>query len=336
MVPLSLLDLAPIRQGGDAAAALRATLELAPVAERSGYRRYWLAEHHNLPGVASAATAVLIGQVAATTQELRVGAGGIMLPNHAPLVIAEQFGTLASLFPGRIDLGVGRAPGGDPLAARALRRRLAGDADTFADDVVELQSYLAPARIGQRVQAVPGAGTCVPIWILGSSQFGAQLAAALGMPYAFASHFAPAQLFAAIELYRRSFRPSNNLPQPHVMLGVNAFVADSDSEARWLSSSVKQAFLALRHGSPVPLPPPVEGFEEQLEPGERAALQDVLRCSFVGTPEGVRQGLEGLLASTGADELMVSSMIFDPRARQRSYQLLAEHCEAEAQAPSPV
>ncbi|HTN84901.1 MAG TPA: LLM class flavin-dependent oxidoreductase [Sorangium sp.] len=251
MIPFSVLDLSPIVQGGDAAQALHNTLDLARHAERLGYRRYWLAEHHNMGGVASAATSVVIAHVAGGTSTIRVGAGGIMLPNHAPLVIAEQFGTLASLFPGRIDLGLGRAPGSDPLTARALRRNLAGDVDGFPQDVLELMGYFRPAEPGQPVRAVPGAGLDVPIWILGSSLFGAQLAAALGLPYAFASHFAPGQLMQAIALYRREFRPSAQLAQPRLMLGFNVFAAETDEEARRLWSSLQQAFINLRRGRPV-------------------------------------------------------------------------------------
>ena len=255
MVPLSVLDLAPIVEGGDAADAFRRSLDLARHAERWGYRRYWLAEHHGMPGIASAATAVVIGHVAAGTSTIRVGAGGIMLPNHAPLVIAEQFGTLASLFPGRIDLGLGRAPGSDQLTTRALRRNPLA-ADTFPDDVVELMGYFRPPHPRQLVRAVPGAGLDVPIWILGSSLFGAQLAAELGLPYAFASHFAPAALTEALEVYRARFKPSAQLERPYVMLGVNVFAAETDDEGRRLFTSLQQAFVNLRRGHPGPLPPP--------------------------------------------------------------------------------
>jgi luciferase family oxidoreductase group 1 len=328
MIPFSVLDLSPIVAGGNAAQALHNTLDLARHAERWGYRRYWLAEHHNMAGVASAATSVVIGYVAGGTSTIRVGAGGIMLPNHAPLVIAEQFGTLESLFPGRIDLGLGRAPGSDQLTARALRRNLAGDADAFPQDVLELMAYFRAPEPGQPVQAVPGAGLHVPVWILGSSLFGAQLAASLGLPYAFASHFAPAQMMAAIELYRHRFRPSGELAQPYVMLGINVFAADTDAEARRLLTSLQQAFLNLRRGRPGPVPPPIEGFESQLAPHERAGLAQALACTVVGTRETVRQGLEGFIARTGADELMVTSMIFDHAARLRSYEITAEvHAE---------
>jgi luciferase family oxidoreductase group 1 len=319
-VPLSVLDLATVVAGGDAAAALANTLDLARHVERLGYRRFWLAEHHNMPGIASAATAVVIAHVAAGTSAIRVGAGGIMLPNHSPLVIAEQFGTLEALHPGRIDLGVGRAPGTDPATAAALRR---GDSDAFPEDVVELLGYFEPAEKGQRIRAVPGAGLRVPVWILGSSLFGAQLAAALGLPYAFASHFAPAQLVPAIEAYRARFRPSARLARPYVMLGVNAFVADTEAEARLLFSSVQQAFVNLRTGRPGRLGPPVEGYERTLDPVERAILDDALSCSFVGTPDGVRDGLGAFAARTGADELMVVAQMYDHSARVRSYQRLA-------------
>ncbi len=319
---LSILDLAPIVEGGDAAQALRNTLDLARHAERWGYHRFWLAEHHGMPGVASAATAVVIGHVAAGTATIRVGAGGIMLPNHAPLVVAEQFGTLASLFPGRIDLGLGRAPGSDPATLRALRRSPAA-ADTFPRDVAELMGWFRPATPGQLVRAVPGAGLDVPIWILGSSLFGAELAAALGLPYAFASHFAPAAMAEALELYRSRFRPSERLQRPHVMLGVNVFAADTQAEAARLFTSLQQAFVNLRRGSPGPLPPPDERLEERLAPGDRLLVDQMLSCSVVGTPETVRHGLGALAERTGADELMLTSQIFDHRARLRSYEVVA-------------
>ncbi|WP_437959114.1 LLM class flavin-dependent oxidoreductase [Sorangium sp. So ce119] len=324
MIPFSVLDLSPIVQGGDAAQAFRNTLDLARHAERLGYRRYWLAEHHNMGGVASAATSIVIAHVASGTSTIRVGAGGIMLPNHAPLVIAEQFGTLASLFPGRIDLGLGRAPGSDPVTARALRRTLAGDVDGFPQDVLELMGYFRPVEPDQLVRAVPGAGLDVPIWILGSSLFGAQLAAALGLPYAFASHFAPGQMMQAIALYRREFRPSDQLAQPYVMLGFNVFAADTDEEARLLWTSLLQAFVNLRRGRPGPLPPPVDGFERELGPLERAGIEQALSCSVVGSPETVRRGLEAFIARTRADELMVTSQIFDHAARVRSFELTAQ------------
>ncbi len=322
MVPLSVLDLAPIVEGGDAADAFRRSLDLARHAERLGYRRFWLAEHHGMPGIASAATAVVIGHVAAGTSTIRVGAGGIMLPNHAPLVIAEQFGTLASLFPGRIDLGLGRAPGSDQLTTRALRRSPLA-AETFPADVVELMSYFQPTHPRQLVRAVPGAGLDVPIWILGSSLFGAQLAAELGLPFAFASHFAPAALDEALELYRARFKPSVQLERPHVMLGVNVFAAETDDEGRRLFSSLQQAFVNLRRGHPGKLPPPDAGFVERLHPGDRRLLDEMLSCSVVGSPATVQRGLEAFAARTGADELMVASQIYDHEARLRSYELAA-------------
>jgi luciferase family oxidoreductase group 1 len=324
MLPFSILDLSPIIAGSTASQALRNTLDLARHAERWGYRRYWLAEHHNMPGVASAATSIVIGHVASGTSTIRVGAGGIMLPNHAPLVIAEQFGTLESLFPGRIDLGLGRAPGTDPLTAHALRRNLAGDVDSFPDDVVELMTYFRPVEPGQRVQAVPGAGLNVPIWILGSSLFGAQLAASLGLPYAFASHFAPGQMMQAIELYRSRFRPSEQLAKPHVMLGLNVFAADTDQEARRLFTSLQQALVQLRRGRPAVLPPPVNDFESQLSPLDRAGLDESLACTVVGSPETVQRGVEDFLTRTAPDELMVASPIFDHAARLRSYEIMAQ------------
>ena len=323
MIPLSVLDLAPIAQGSDAAQALRNTLDLARHAERWGYERYWLAEHHGMPGIASAATAVVIGQVAAGTSTIRVGAGGIMLPNHAPLLIAEQFGTLESLYPGRIDLGLGRAPGSDQTVARALRRDPTA-AESFPEDVAELLAYFRAAEPGQVVRAVPGAGLDVPVWILGSSLYGAQLAAAFGLPYAFASHFAPRLLSEAVETYRTNFRPSARLTQPYVMLGVNVFAADSDGEAQRLFTSLQQAFVSLRRGHPGPLPPPVDDFDEQLTPMDRLGISEMLACSFVGSPESVQRGIARFVAATGADELMVTSQIFDHAARLRSYEITAQ------------
>jgi luciferase family oxidoreductase group 1 len=322
--PFSVLDLSPIVQGGDASLAFRNTLDLARHAERWGYRRFWLAEHHNMPGIASAATAVVIGHVAAGTSTIRVGAGGIMLPNHAPLVIAEQFGTLAALHPGRIDLGLGRAPGTDPVTTRALRRDLAGHADSFPDDVVELLSYFREATPGQRVRAVPGAGLDVPVWILGSSLFGARLAAELGLPYAFASHFAPDLLDEALRVYRRSFRPSASLGEPYVMLGVNVFAANSDGEARRLLTSLQQAFVALRRGMPGPLGPPVESMVGLWSDLERQQLDQALACSVVGSPDTVRRGLDAFMARTRADEILVAAQIFDHAARLRSFEIVSE------------
>lgn len=323
MIPFSVLDLSPIVQGGDAAQSFRNTLDLAQHAEGWGYRRYWLAEHHGMPGIASAATAVLIGHVAAGTQTIRVGAGGIMLPNHSPLVIAEQFGTLESLYPGRIDLGLGRAPGSDQITARALRRNLASDADEFPRDVVELMDYFS-ATSKNPVHAVPGQGLNIPVWILGSSLFGAQLAAALGLPYAFASHFAPQQLMQAIALYRANFRPSAQLTKPYVMLGFNIFAADSDEEAAFRATSMQQAFVNLRIGRPGRLPPPVEDYADHVAPHERAILDSVLSCAAIGAAGAVRASLEAFIERTGADELMITSQIFDHAARLRSYEITAE------------
>ncbi len=322
MVPLSTLDLAPIIEGGDAALALERSRDLARHAERLGYQRFWLAEHHGMPGIASAATAVVIGHVAAGTSTIRVGAGGIMLPNHSPLVIAEQFGTLASLFPGRIDLGLGRAPGSDQLTARALRRSPLA-AETFPADVVELMDYFRPPHSGQAVRAVPGAGLDVPIWILGSSLFGAELAAELGLPYAFASHFAPAALMPALELYRTRFKPSARLERPYVMLGVNVFAAETDEEGRRLFTSLQQAFVNLRRGHPGPLPPPDPGFPARLTPADAHLIREMLSCTVAGSPDTVRRGLEAFVARTGADELMLASQIYDHAARLRSYELAA-------------
>jgi len=324
MIPFSVLDLSPITMGSDAAQSLRNTLDLAQHAERWGYRRYWLAEHHSMPGIASAATSVVIGHVAAGTSTIRVGAGGIMLPNHSPLVIAEQFGTLEALFPGRIDLGLGRAPGSDQNTARALRRNLASDPDAFPQDVLELRGYFAAADGGQRVIAVPGNGLQVPLWILGSSLFGAQVAAALGLPFAFASHFAPAMMIQASEIYRKHFRPSAQLARPHLMLGFNIFAADSDAEAAFLATSMKQAFVNLRSGRPTPLPPPVEGYEKTLPAAATAMLADVLSSSAIGSRETVRLALTAFIERTRPDELLLTSMVFDHSARLRSYEIAAD------------
>jgi len=321
MTHLSVLDLAPVAQGSDPGRALRNSLDLARHAEALGYHRYWLAEHHNMIGIASAATSVAIGFVAGGTSTIRVGAGGIMLPNHAPLAIAEQFGTLEALYPGRIDLGLGRAPGSDQLTANALRRTLSGDVDRFPQDVAELQAYFRPAVPGQTVQAVPGAGLNVPLWILGSSTFGAQLAAYMGLPFAFASHFAPAQLEAALTFYRQGFRPSEQLDKPYVMLGVMVAAADTDAEARLLFSSTQQAFVNLRTGRPGLLPPPLAGYEETLEPQSRNILADVLARAVVGSPQTVKAGLAAFAEKHGADELMLTSQIFDHEARKRSYEI---------------
>ena len=332
MTPLSVLDLAPVAEGSTPSQSLANTLDLARHAEALGYRRYWLAEHHNMPGIASAATAVVIGHVAAGTRTIRVGAGGVMLPNHAPLVIAEQFGTLAALFPGRIDLGLGRAPGTDMMTARALRRNLDAGVDSFPNDVLELIGYFAPATPDQRVRAVPGEGQDVKVWVLGSSTYGAQLAAMLGLPYAFASHFAPAEMEHALDIYRSRFQPSEHLDKPYVMLGLNVFAADTDAQARLLFSSLQQAFVNLRTGRAGKLPAPVAGFEENLDPMPRAMLETALSCSVVGSPETVRRGVDAFIRRTGADELMVTAQIFDHEARKRSFQILAEALRALSEA----
>ncbi|GAB7535280.1 LLM class flavin-dependent oxidoreductase [Burkholderia sp. 22PA0099] len=322
MIPFSVLDLAPIPQGADASQAFRNSLDLAQHAERWDYRRYWLAEHHNMPGIASAATAVVIGHIAGGTSKIRVGSGGIMLPNHAPLVIAEQFGTLAALYPGRIELGLGRAPGTDQTTARALRRDMVASADSFPDDVVELQRYFAEPVEGQRVRAVPGAGLNVPLWLLGSSLFSAQLAAMLGLPFAFASHFAPDYLMRALEVYRAQFRPSATLDKPYAMVGINVFAADTDDEARRLFTSLQQQFLSLRRGTPGKLPPPVEVLEAN--EFELANVAHSLSFAAIGSRDTVRERLRRLIAQTGADELVVAAQIYDHAARVRSYEITAQ------------
>ena len=322
MTPYSLLDLVPVVEGGSVGQALANAADLARHAEGLGFQRYWTAEHHGMAGIASAATSVVIGHVAAATSTIRVGAGGIMLPNHAPLAIAEQFGTLDALFPGRIDLGLGRAPGSDQIVARAMRRTLDSDANAFPQDVLELQSYFADD--GQTgIRATPGAGAEVSLWILGSSTFGAQLAAMLGLPYAFASHFAPDALMAAIEIYRRTFRPSAALARPHVMAGFNVFAADTDAEAALLASSQQQAFVALRTGHPRQLPPPVAGYRESLGAQGAAILDHVLSCSAVGGPAKVAREIAAFVARTGVDELMIASSIYDHAARKHSLTLTA-------------
>ena len=335
MIPLSVLDLSPIVEGGNAGQSLRNTLDLAQHAERLGYRRYWVAEHHNMPGIASAATSVVIGHVAGGTSIIRVGSGGIMLPNHAPLVIAEQFGTLEALYPGRIDLGLGRAPGTDPRTAHALRRTLESDPDAFPRDVVELMGYFSDAP-DQRVKAVPGTGLNVPVWILGSSLFGAELAALLGLPYAFASHFAPAAMERAVALYREKFRPSAQLAEPHVMLGVNIFAADTDEEAALLMTSVQQSFVNLRLGRPRPVPPPMKDFAERLAPADKAMLDQALSCSVAGSLETVARWLHDFIARTGADELIVAAQIFDHDARKRSFEIAAEAHASLSVAEAPA
>jgi luciferase family oxidoreductase group 1 len=324
VIPLSILDLAPITDRTNAADAFRRAVDLAQHGERLGYRRYWLAEHHGIPSVASAATAVVMAHVAGHTSTIRVGAGGIMLPNHSPLLVAEQFGTLESLFPGRIDLGLGRAPGADQATARALRRPLQTDPEAFPSDVRELLGYFAPARDGQPVIAVPGAGLDVPVWILGSSLFGAQAAAALGLPYAFASHFAPAALHEAVALYRGRFRPSAHSDAPRVMVAVNVFAAASDDEAALLFTSLQQAFVRLRQGRPGPLPPPDPSFLASLGVSERTLLDRMLSASVVGSPATVARGIAAFAETSGADELIVATQIHDHAARIRSFEILAD------------
>jgi luciferase family oxidoreductase group 1 len=322
--PFSVLDLSPIVEGGTAGDALRNTLDLARHVEALGYKRYWVAEHHNMTGIASAATVVVIGHVAAGTRTIRVGSGGIMLPNHAPLVVAEQFGTLETLFPGRIDLGLGRAPGTDQNTSRALRRDLMTNAEQFPQDVLELRAYFEDAEPGQLIRAVPGVGTKVPLWILGSSLFGAQVAAALGLPFAFASHFAPEALMPALEIYRRHFKPSEQLDKPYAMVAANIIAADTDAEARRLFTSLQQSFIKLRRGTPGKLAPPLEGdISSWAAPVELAGLNHSLVYSFVGSPATVSRGVQSFLEMTKADELIVSGHIFEHAARLHSYELAA-------------
>jgi luciferase family oxidoreductase group 1 len=323
MIPFSVLDLSPIAEGSNATISFQNTLDLAQHGERWGYQRYWLAEHHGMPGIASAATAVVMAHVAGGTSTIRVGAGGIMLPNHAPLVIAEQFGTLEALYPGRIDLGLGRAPGSDQTTARALRRTLETDADAFPQDVLELQDYLSD-QPRQRVLAVPGKGAKVPLWILGSSLFGAQLAAHLGLPFAFASHFAPQMMLQAISIYRANFQPSAQLAKPYVMLGFNVFAADTDEEAHFRATSMQQSFVNLRTGRPSQLPPPKAGYLQTLNPSEQAILDSVLSCTAIGSPDTVRRQLQEFVNRTGADELMITSQIYEHSQRLRSFEITAE------------
>ncbi|HLS18477.1 MAG TPA: LLM class flavin-dependent oxidoreductase [Paracoccaceae bacterium] len=323
MIPFSILDLAPVPEGSAPADTFRESVALARHAEALGYHRYWLAEHHNMPGIACSATVVLIGHIAAATSRIRVGSGGIMLPNHAPLVVAEQFGTLATLFPDRIDLGLGRAPGTDMPTARALRRGMGG-ADNFPSDVQEVMGYLGEPQPGALVRAIPGEGTNVPVWILGSSLFGAQLAAHLGLPYAFASHFAPAALDHALAVYRETFRPSMYLDQPYFMLALNVHAADTDEEAVRIRTSQQLAFAAIRTGRPGRLPAPVERIEDHLDPMTLAAVSEALKVSVTGSPESVRKGLEALLSRYRPDEVIFAGHIHDPAARMRSYEIAAE------------
>jgi luciferase family oxidoreductase group 1 len=330
MIPFSVLDLSPVPEGTDVAGALANTVDLATHAERLGFNRYWLAEHHNMPGIASAATAVVIGRVAAATQRIRVGSGGIMLPNHSPLVVAEQFGTLEALFPGRIDLGLGRAPGTDQTTAHALRRDLATSSERFPDDVMELIALMEPEQPGQRIRAIPGTGSRVPVWILGSSLFGAQLAGALGLPFAFASHFAPTHLMDALAIYRDRFRPSERWPKPHAMVAVNVVAAETDEEARLLFTSHRQAILNLRSGQPGRLPRPDPTFDDRIGPAERRMLDGVTSFSAVGDAGTVRAALDRVIEVTRPDELIVAGQIHDHRARVRSFEIVAAVRDAMA------
>ena len=324
MATLSVLDLAPIVEGSDAGRALANSLDLAQHAEEWGYRRFWLAEHHNMQGIASSATAVCIGYVAQGTNTIRVGSGGVMLPNHAPLVIAEQFGTLASLYPGRIDLGLGRAPGTDQQTSFALRRNLQGNVDGFPRDVLELQNFLGAAEPGQKVRAVPGEGTKVPLWILGSSLYGAQLAAMLGLPFGFASHFAPAQMEQAIDIYRSRFQASETLSDPYVMLGFNVCAAPSEEEAIYLRTSAIKSFLRMRAGNPTRLPPPEKGFEKTLSESENRMLSEMSKASVVGSSAVVREGIDSFVKRTGADELIITCQIYEHEKRLQSYSIVAD------------
>lgn len=323
MIPFSVLDLAPVCEGSDAAQSFRNTLDLARHAEALGYRRYWLAEHHNMPGIASAATAVLIGYVAGGTSAIRVGSGGVMLPNHAPLQVAEQFGTLASLYPGRIDLGLGRAPGTDQATARALRRYF-DSAEAFPNDVAELLGYFQPARPDQPVRAVPGAGLDVPVWLLGSSLFSARLAAALGRPFAFASHFAPDAMTQALDLYRREFRPSAHLARPYAMLALNVAAAGTDGEARRLFTTLQQSFVNLRRGRPGLVPPPIDDIEAYWSPTEKFGVEQALACSVVGGPATVERGIAEFVDRFRPDELMLTANLYDHAARKRSFEIAAQ------------
>lgn len=332
-IPRSILDLSPIVEGGSASQALRNTIDLAQHAERWNYHRYWLAEHHNMPGIASAATSVVIGFVAGATQRIRVGSGGVMLPNHAPLVIAEQFGTLEAMFPGRIDLGLGRAPGSDGMTAHALRRNIGNTVDTFPQDVLELQEYFAEPAPDQPVRAIPGAGLHVPIWLLGSSLYSASLAAMLGLPFAFASHFAPAQLHHALRVYRGQFKPSESLSEPHVMVAANVYAADSDAEAQRLMSSAQQQFINLRRGRPTTLQPPVDDITALATPEELALVNETLRYSLVGSPATINVQLRALIEQTQPDELIFGSHIFDHAARLHSFELLAQVYDEVASSP---
>ncbi|SDM51182.1 LLM class flavin-dependent oxidoreductase [Maricaulis salignorans] len=326
MIPLSILELARVTQDGDIRSALDRARDIAVHAEKWGFERLWVAEHHNFAGIASAATSLAISHIAAGTSTIRVGAGGIMLPNHAPYIIAEQFGTLASLYPGRIDLGLGRAPGTDQRTVQALRRAPGSD-DRFPQDVQELQAWLAPAQPGQAVQAIPGAGTEVPLWILGSSLFGAQLAAELGLPYAFASHFAPASLIPALETYRNRFKPSGQLARPYAMVGVNIVAADTDEEARRLATTQQMSFTNLIRGAPGLSRPPIDDIDTYWSAAEKAHVSQMMSCSIVGAPQTVKAGIEALVERTGADELIVVSDVYEHAARLRSLEIMAGCCQ---------
>ncbi|MES2281854.1 MAG: LLM class flavin-dependent oxidoreductase [Pseudomonadota bacterium] len=330
MIPFSVLDLSPIVRGNTATDAFRNTLALAQHAEKLGFKRFWLAEHHNNPGIASAATAVVIGHVAGGTKTIRVGSGGVMLPNHSPLVIAEQFGTLASLYPDRIDLGLGRAPGTDQLTARALRRDHMNNADTFPQDVEELRALFGPVQPGQRIRAVPGAGLEVPLWILGSSLFGAQLAAMLGLPFGFASHFAPDMLMQALDIYRDRFQPSAQLEKPHAMVVANVVAADTDEAAQYQLTSVQQSMTNLLRGSPGMMRPPMDDIDSYWSPSEKAGAQRMLRYAIAGSPTTVEARLRSFIAETGADEMMVTAHLYDPAVARRSLEIVAQARDALA------
>lgn len=324
MTQLSVLDLAPIIEGSNAAQSFKNSVEIAQLAEKLGYKRYWLAEHHNIPGIASAATAVLLSHVGAHTKTIRIGSGGVMLPNHAPLIIAEQFGTLASLYPDRIDLGLGRAPGTDGLTAQALRRAMNANVDSFPRDVLELQQYFADLEPGQKIQAVPGAGLHVPLWILGSSLYGAELAAHFGLPYAFASHFAPTDLRQALHIYRQNFKPSVQLDKPYVMAAMNLQAADTRDQAELIATSLMQGVLGLARGMPIRLPPPVEGFAERLGPQEMAAISRFMTYTALGDANDVSERLQEFKAETNADEIILTAQIFDHQARLRAFEIAAQ------------
>ena len=330
MIPFSVLDLSPIVRGNTATDAFRNTLALAQHAEQLGFKRFWLAEHHNNPGIASAATSVVIGYVAGATQTIRVGSGGVMLPNHSPLVIAEQFGTLASLYPGRIDLGLGRAPGTDQPTARALRRDHMNNADTFPQDVEELRALFGPVQPGQRIRAVPGAGLEVPLWILGSSLFGAQLAAMLGLPFGFASHFAPDMLMQALDIYRERFQSSAQLEKPHAMVVANVVAADTDEAALYQLTSVQQSMTNLLRGSPGMMQPPIDDIDSYWSPSEKAGAQRMLRYAIAGSPTTVQARLRSFIAETGADEMMVTAHLYDPAVARRSLEIVAQARDALA------